>query len=96
MTNRQAKICKAVRKYKTLGRIIPKSGVSDYLELQECLGPGMLDFSDDDMTDETVVILSDQLLEELEGRDRATFRETFTWVLSICAIIISIIALFRT
>lgn len=96
MTNKQAKVCKAVRKYKTLGRIIPKSGVSDYMELQECLGPGMLDFSDDDMTDETIVTLCDQLLEELEDRGRATFREVFTWALSICAIIISIISLVRS
>lgn len=96
MTNKQAKICKAVRKYKTLGRIIPKSGVSDYMELQECLGPGMLEFSDFDMTDDTVVTLCDQLTEELENRGRATFREVFTWILSICAIIISIIALFRS
>lgn len=63
MTNKQAKICKAVRKYKTLGRIIPKSGVSDYMELQELLGPGALEFSDYDMTDETVVTLCDQLTE---------------------------------
>ena len=95
MTNKQARICKIVRKYKTLGRIIPKSGVSDYMELQECLGPGMLEFSDYDMTDETVVTLCDQLMEELEDRDRTTFRESFTWALSIFAIIISIIALFR-
>lgn len=96
MTNKQARICKAVRKYKTLGRIIPKSGVSDYMELQERLWPGMLEFSDYDMTDETVVTLSNQLTEELEDRDRTTFREAFTWTLSILAIIISIIALFRS
>ena len=96
MTNKQAKICKAVRKYKTLGRVLQKSGVADYIELQECLGPGMLEFSDFDMTEDTVVTLCDQLMEELEDRGRASFQNVFTWVLSICAIIISIIALFRS
>lgn len=96
MTNKQVKICKAVRKYKKLGRIIQKSGVSDYIDLQISLGPDMLIFSDSDMTDDTVVMLCDEPLEELENRDRAAFQNAFTWVLSVCAIIISIIALFRS
>lgn len=56
----------------------------------------MLEFSDFDMTEDTVVTLCDQLMEELEDRGRASFQNVFTWVLSICAIIISIIALFRS
>lgn len=56
----------------------------------------MLIFSDSDMTDDTVVMLCDEPLEELENRDRAAFQNAFTWVLSVCAIIISIIALFRS
>ena len=57
--------------------------------------PGTLEFSDNNMTDETIVTLSNHLMEELEDLDRTTFREVFTWILSISAIIISIIALFR-
>lgn len=93
MTNRQVKICRNIQKYKHLERIISKSNVTDYMELQEAFEPGMLCFSDYDMTDKTVVTLNDYLLEEYENRIRSTFREWLTLALSICAIIISLIAL---
>lgn len=95
MTNRQAKLCKIIRKEKRLNRILSKGHVSDYMELQEIFGPGCLMFSDDGMDENTEVTLVDELVEELEDRERTTFREWFSLVLSICAIIISIIALFR-
>lgn len=96
MTNEQAKICKIILRYKTIGRINKKMNIPEYLNIQDYFEPGMLDFSDHRLTDDTVVILSNQLMEELEERGRAAFRSAFTWILSICALIISIIALFRS
>ena len=95
VTNRQIKLCKIIRKEKYLYRILLKGHISDYIELQETFAPGSLVFSDFDMDEKTMVSLGDSLTEELEHIAQTLFRERFTWFLSICAIIISIIALFR-
>ena len=46
MTNRQAKLCKEIIRYKKLGEVLRRNKDIDYLELQDILGPGNLDFSD--------------------------------------------------
>lgn len=94
MTNNQKKLCKIIVKEKYLNRILSTSGIKDYLDLQYCFEPNMLDFSDYEMNENTIVTLTTPLLEEFEKECRNSFREWFTWILSICAIIISIISLF--
>lgn len=95
MTNRQAKICEKVVKYKRLDIILKKAKISDYIVLQEELGPGGLLFEDID-DDETEVTLSNELQEELETRHRRIVDVWVTRFLSVVAIIISVIALFRS
>lgn len=58
MTDNQYKIFKAVRKYRTLPEILTATGISDYLTLQEDAGVGMLDFSDCEMDEKTIVTLT--------------------------------------
>lgn len=95
MTNRQAKICEKVVMYKRLDIILKKAKISDYIVLQEELGPGGLLFEDID-DDETEVTLSNELQEELETRHRRIVDVWVTRFLSVVAIIISVIALFRS
>lgn len=96
MTKRQRKVCRNVLRYKNLNKVLQKSGISDYIEIQEFLGPGVLDFSDDNMDDNTELFLNDACIEELERHRWSICRDCTTWVLSLCAIIISLIALFRS
>lgn len=96
MTKRQRKICKNILRYKNLNKVLQKCKISDYIEIQDILGPGNLDFSDNEMDENTELFLEDALIEELERHRWTIFRECFTWLLSLGAIIISIIALFRS
>jgi len=95
MTNRQAEICKAVVKHKRLDIILEETGIPDYIVLQQELGNGCLVF-DDIEDDETEVTLCNELQEEFEERKRRTVDVWITRLLSIAAIIISVIALFRS
>ena len=95
MTNQKARICRKVVKYKKLDVILEKTGIADYITIQEVLGPGALSFADIE-DDQTEVYLSDALLEELERRHRRAVDVWITRILSVAAIIISIIALFRS
>ena len=96
MTRRQRRICKNVLRYKKLNKVLKKSRVSDYIEIQDILGPGNLIFSDDNMNDETTITLDNPFVEDLEQHDWTIFRECFTWILSLIAITISLVALFRS
>ena len=96
MTKRQIQVCKVIRKYRYLKPILKKSRISDYMELQESLGPGAILFSDGDMLDQTEVILADHVLEQLEEYQNRTIDTWITRGLSICALIVSVIALFRS
>lgn len=96
MTNRQRKICRNVLRYKKLNKVLKKSGISDYNEIQDMLGPGNLDFSDNNMDENTEIFLENNCIEELERHRWTIFRECITWVLSLCAIAISLISLFRS
>ena len=93
MTNEQAKLCKIIMRYKKLTVILKKSGVPNYLDLQEILGPKNIDFSDTQMNDNTIVTLENPIIEELEQRRSRSIDHLFTRTLSIMAIIISVIAL---
>ena len=66
------------------------------MELQESLDPGAILFSDGDMLDQTEVILADHVLEQLEEYQERTVDTWITRTLSICALIVSVIALFRS
>lgn len=66
------------------------------MELQESLDPGAILFSDGDMLDQTEVILADHVLEQLEEYQERTVNTWITRALSICALIVSVIALFRS
>lgn len=96
MTKRQIQVCKVIRKYRYLKPILKKSRISDYMELQEFLDPGAILFSDGDMLDQTEVILADHVLEQLEEYQNRTIDTWITRGLSICALIVSVIALFRS
>lgn len=96
MTKRQIQVCKVIRKYRYLKPILDKSRISDYQELQETLVPGSILFSDSDMPDQTEVTLADHVLEQLEEYQKRTVDTWITRGLSICALIVSVIALFRS
>ena len=96
MTKRQIRVCRIMRKYRYLKPILQKSRISDYTELQECLGDGVIPFSDIEISERTEVILDSHVLAHLEEYQRQV---TDTWItrgLSICALIVSVIALFRS
>lgn len=95
MTNRQAKLCRIILKKKNLADILKKSKISDYIAFQEEFSPGDLDFSNVSMDETTIITLSNQILSEYEERNRLSVDQTITRILSIIAIIISVIALFQ-
>ncbi len=96
MTNEQIRICKIIRKYKMLKPILDKSGIDDYLALQEIFDPGDLNFSDYEFEDDTIVELSREATEEYEKQKFDIFYHRAPLTLSIIAIIISIFALLAT
>ena len=75
------RICDTIVRHETLGLVLEKADISDYYALQEKFRPGLLDFSDYDFTDDTRVILSDELLDDYERQKPL--------IISIIAIIIS-------
>jgi hypothetical protein len=80
LTDNQYKIFKAVRKYRTLPKILTATGISDYLTLQEDAGVGMLDFSDCEMDEKTIVTLTNPAAEAYEERHRYDWKELRAWV----------------
>lgn len=93
MTIKQLKICRKVIRYQNLYTVLKKTGIPDYLTIQEILGPGVLEFSDDEMNEETKIYLSHMALEEVETRQTKLVDVWFTRILSVITIIISAIAL---
>lgn len=80
LTDNQYKIFKAVRKYRTLPKILTATGISDYLTLQEDAGVGMLDFSDCEMDEKTIVTLTNPAAEAFESRRRSDWAEIRAWI----------------
>ena len=89
MTDNQYKIFKAVRKYRTLPEILTATGISDYLALQEDAGVGMLDFSDCEMDEKTIVTAA----EAFESRRRNDWDFFLTHVVAVYAAIMATIAI---
>lgn len=90
MTNKQAKICKYILKYKSLDLILAKSHLSDEVELQ-----GIFDNIGVDVSDETNIELTNDIINEYEDYCRKIFDLRITRTISIISLIISIIALLR-
>lgn len=86
MTNRQAKLCKEIIRYKKLGKVLRRNKDIDYLELQDILGPENLDFSDSRMDENTVVTLTEPLRDQYERHRRSDFSEIRAWVTLAIAI----------
>lgn len=80
LTDNQYKIFKAVRKYHTLLKILNATGIPDYYALQEAAGAGMLDFSDCEMDEKTIVTLTNPAAEAYEERRRYDWKELRAWV----------------
>lgn len=93
MTNRQVRVCRIVKKYKTLGLILEKAHFKNVGELQDFLAPKSLEFSDYFLNDNSIVTLSNSSIEALEERRRRFVDTWFTRGIAIAALIISIFAL---
>ena len=89
MNSETYKMLKAVRRYKNLNKIIQKTGVSDYLKLQEVADYDNLLFSDNRMDENTVIKLSPEGLERFEDYRRVSrgdLKSTIALILSGIAI----------
>lgn len=93
LTDNQYKIFKAVRKYHTLPKILNATGIPDYLTLQEDAGVGMLDFSDYEMGEKTIVTLTNPAAEAYEGRMRDVRDKTFTRCIAIYGAVTATVAI---
>ena len=89
MTRRQISILRKIHKYKNLNKIIKKTKVDDYLDLQLSISENPLiyiSFSDDNMDDETEIYLTSTSVELLEKRNRDLFWKILSALISIAAI----------
>lgn len=93
MTNRQRRICKNILRYKNLNKVLEKSKISDYMEIQEIMGPGALDFSDYNMDENTEIFLEDAYIEEVERHHSRMIDVWFTRIMALAALVISIFAM---
>lgn len=93
MTNKQFKICAAVVRKHKLGDILDETGCGNYLALQDALPAGALRFNDDAYVDDTLVTLADFSQEEYDKHVRDTSRYRLSVILSVSAIVVSVVAL---
>lgn len=93
LTDNQYKIFKAVRKYRTLPKILTATGISDYLTLQEDAGVGMLDFPDCEMDEKTIVTLTNPATEAFESRRRNDWDFFLTHIVAVYAAKMATIAI---
>lgn len=91
MTNQQAKLCKLIRKCESLSQILANSQYENLGEIEELLYPYVLDCTDTEDGTDTKIELPREALIDLENRER----DAITRGIAICALVISIIALFR-
>ena len=96
MTNRQAKLCKEIIRYKKLDEVLRRNKGIDYLDLQDILGPGNLDFSDSSMDENTEVALSEELRGQYEQHQRSNFSEIRAWITLAIAIAAFGLSVFNT
>lgn len=78
LTDKQYQIFKAVRKYRTLQKILNKTKAGDYIDLENAVDNNMLNFSDNRMDENTIVTLTNRATEELETRLHADRDKLFT------------------
>ena len=96
MTKEQMEICKIIIKYNKLEDILRKSHIEDYCALQEKFYPRILDFSDYEFEDDTIVYLTNELLEEYEKQKDEIFYHRWPLIISVIALIVSIFAVLAT
>ena len=77
MTKQQYKICKFILKCDSLEKVTKKFDL-DYLELQYKLGTGSVDFSDDNMDEDTHISLTDSILDTYEEHHRKLMNTRIT------------------
>ena len=93
MTKRQIKICKCAMKYKKLNIVLQKCQIGDYLDIQYILEPYTLEFSDDNMDDDTEISLQNDAIEELEKHRQFILDNWITRIVAIWGAITGTIAL---
>ena len=77
------RICKTIMKHKKLTTVLHKCGISDYLEIQDILGSGVLYFSDTNMDENTEIFLSNEAVEEIETHRELTINKWITRIVAI-------------
>lgn len=96
LTKRQAKICRCIIRKKRLNTVLRECGIADYIQLQELIPTKHLIFSDCKFDDATTVELSFELRAEYESRLSLRRQTLFADIVSVVAIVISIISLLRS
>lgn len=80
MTDSEFKVCRAVRRYHTLGRILTATGFKSYDDLQDQFSYYALDFDGYDPKSDTVITLTRQAQEEYSARTRSSLKELREWI----------------
>lgn len=93
MTRKQYRIFKRIVRYGKLPRVLKHLKGYDYLSLQDAVGPGMIEFSDSNMDENTMLTLSNEAMELYEDRKRQNFDTYFTRAIAIWGAITGTIAL---
>lgn len=83
MTNEQYRIFERIVRYGKLPLVLEELKDYDYLSLQEAVGPGMIEFSDSNMDENTMLTLSNEAMELYENRKRQNFDAYFTRAIAI-------------
>lgn len=86
MTDSEFKICHAVRRYHTLGRILTATGFKSYDDLQDQFSYYALDFDGYDPKSDTVISLTRQAQEEYSARKRSFLKELREWATLLVAL----------
>ena len=74
-------------------KILDKTKVGDYIDLENAVDNDMLDFSDNRMDDNTIVTLTNRATEEFEKRRRANWDFFLTHIVAVYAAIMATIAI---
>ena len=79
MTDSEFKICCAVQRHRTLGRILDATGYKSYDELQDQFSYYALDFDGFDPKPDAVISLTRQAQEEYAAHRRSFLKELREW-----------------
>ena len=86
LTDTEFKICLAVRRYHTLGRILAATGYKSFDDLQDQFPYNALDFDGFDPNVETVICLTRRAEEEYSAHKRSSLKELRDWITLFIAI----------